>query len=79
MSGDARTAPADLAAALEAYLDHLRVERGLAGATIRAYDVSGDRFLINVPAAGQSAAPMTLVNHWQPQTGHGTTETRKEN
>ena len=50
-----------------------------AGATIRAYDVSGDRFLINVPAAGQSAAPITLVNHWQPQTGHGTTETRKDN
>lgn len=30
--------PADLAVALEAYLDHLRVERGLAAATIRAYD-----------------------------------------
>jgi eukaryotic-like serine/threonine-protein kinase len=50
-----------------------------AGSTIRAYDVSGDRFLINVPAAGQSAAPITLINHWLPQTGHGTTETRKDN
>ena len=50
-----------------------------AGATIRAYDVSGGRFLINVPAAGQSAAPITLINHWQPPTGHGTTEPRKDN
>jgi integrase/recombinase XerD len=33
-----RTMPADLAAALDTYLDHLRVERGLASATIRAYD-----------------------------------------
>ena len=30
--------PADLLAALDAYLDHLRVERGLSAATIRAYD-----------------------------------------
>ncbi len=30
--------PESLHAALEAYLDHLRVERGLAAATIRAYD-----------------------------------------
>jgi integrase/recombinase XerD len=30
--------PASFAAALEAYLDHLRVERGLSAATIRAYD-----------------------------------------
>ena len=33
-----RPMPADLAAALDTYLDHLRVERGLASATIRAYD-----------------------------------------
>ena len=33
-----RPMPADLASALETYLDHLRVERGLASATIRAYD-----------------------------------------
>ncbi len=30
--------PADLLAALDTYLDHLRVEKGLSGATIRAYD-----------------------------------------
>jgi integrase/recombinase XerD len=30
--------PADLLAAMEAYADYLRVERGLAAATIRAYD-----------------------------------------
>jgi integrase/recombinase XerD len=30
--------PAELSAALETYLDHLRVERGLSAATIRAYD-----------------------------------------
>ena len=47
-----------------------------AGSTIRAYDISRNRFLINVPAAGHPAAPITLVNHWQPQTGHATTETR---
>ena len=33
-----RAPPADLSAALETYLDHLRVERGLSAATIRAYD-----------------------------------------
>jgi len=33
-----RAVPADLAAALDTYLDYLRVERGLASATIRAYD-----------------------------------------
>jgi integrase/recombinase XerD len=31
-------APSDLLRAIDAYLDHLRVERGLAAATIRAYD-----------------------------------------
>jgi Tol biopolymer transport system component len=36
------------------------------GKSIRSYDVSGDRFLVNVPAASQPATtPITLVNHWQ--------------
>jgi integrase/recombinase XerD len=33
-----RVAPRDLVVAIEAYADYLRVERGLAAATIRAYD-----------------------------------------
>jgi site-specific recombinase XerD len=33
-----RGAPRDLVVAMEAYADYLRVERGLAAATIRAYD-----------------------------------------
>ena len=42
-------------------------------------DVSRDgRFLINVPARAITRT-ITLVNHWQPQTGHGITETRKDN
>ena len=32
------TAPPDLAAAMDTYFDHLRIERGLSAATIRAYD-----------------------------------------
>lgn len=37
-STDPADAPRDLVAAVRAYADYLRVERGLAGATIRAYD-----------------------------------------
>ncbi len=33
-----REAPHDLVVAVDAYADYLRVERGLAAATIRAYD-----------------------------------------
>ena len=33
-----RALPTELSAALDTYLDHLRVERGLSAATIRAYD-----------------------------------------
>ena len=36
--GPGREAPRDLMTAVEAYADYLRVERGLAAATIRAYD-----------------------------------------
>ena len=36
--GHTREAPRDLVLAIEAYADYLRVERGLAAATIRAYD-----------------------------------------
>jgi integrase/recombinase XerD len=41
--------PPDLVAAMDAYLDHLRVERGLAAATIRAYDSDLRRFLTGAP------------------------------
>ena len=42
-------APADLAAAIEAYLDYLRVERGLAAATIAAYDADLRAFAAAAP------------------------------
>ena len=41
--------PADLLAALDAYLDHLRVERGLSAATIRAYDGDLRGFAASAP------------------------------
>jgi len=66
--------PADLAAALDTYLDHLRVERGLASATIRAYDtdlrefggapgidawsVSADPALRHIASLGRPPGPL---------------------
>ena len=60
--------PTDLAAALETYLDHLRVERGLASATIRAYDtdlrafggVAGDRR----PGPARQTRRSATLRHW---------------
>lgn len=46
--------PASLGTALEAYLDHLRVERGLSAATIRAYDTDLRAFAEGAPG----------VEHW---------------
>jgi integrase/recombinase XerD len=54
-----RQPPTDLIAALETWLDHLRVERGLASATIRAYD-SDVRAFAGAPGISSwatSAAP----------------------
>lgn len=40
-----------------------------AGAPIRSFDVNREgRFLVNVPAPGNSAAALTLVHHWRKQT-----------
>ena len=47
--GRSGTIPADLVAAMDAYLDHLRVERGLARATIRAYDTDLRLFAAAAP------------------------------
>ena len=47
--------PRDLLAAIEAYEDHLRVERGLAGATIRAYDTDLRLFGRDAPGIGRWA------------------------
>jgi integrase/recombinase XerD len=44
--------PADLLAAMEAYADYLRVERGLAAATIRAYDSDLRLFGRDAPGIG---------------------------
>lgn len=44
-----REVPPGLHAALEAYLDHLRVERGLSAATIRAYDTDLRAFAADAP------------------------------
>lgn len=41
--------PASFVAALDAYLDHLRVEKGLAAATIRAYDTDLRAFARHAP------------------------------
>ena len=46
-------APADLLAAIDAYADYLRVERGLAAATIRAYDTDLRLFGQEAPAIGE--------------------------
>jgi integrase/recombinase XerD len=45
-------APRDLALAIEAYADYLRVERGLAAATIRAYDTDLRGFGRDAPGIG---------------------------
>jgi integrase/recombinase XerD len=50
------TPPADLLAAIEAYEDYLRVERGLAAATIRAYDADLRLFAAHAPDVGVWAA-----------------------
>jgi integrase/recombinase XerD len=52
------TGPADLVAAIDAYLDHLRVERGLSGATIAAYDSDLRHFAAGAPGiTGWAVSP----------------------
>jgi integrase/recombinase XerD len=65
-SGDAqdRDVPADLAAAMDAYLDHLRVERGLAAATITAYDSDLRRFASGAPGISEWAASAEPALTW---------------
>jgi integrase/recombinase XerD len=48
--------PADLLDALETYLDHLRVEKGLSAATIRAYDTDLRSFGTAAPDIGAWAS-----------------------
>src|SRR5262245_24775036 len=48
--------PAQLLVALETWLDHLRVERGLAAATIRAYDSDVRAFAALAPDSTHWAA-----------------------
>jgi integrase/recombinase XerD len=55
-SENQRGAPRDLVAAIEAYADYLRVERGLAAATIRAYDTDLRLFGRDAPGVGRWAA-----------------------
>jgi integrase/recombinase XerD len=54
--GIASEAPADFVVATEAYADYLRVERGLAAATIRAYDTDLRMFGRDAPGIGTWAA-----------------------
>ena len=51
MTGSSREAPIadDFVAAIDAYADYLRVERGLAAATIRAYDTDLRLFAREAP------------------------------
>ena len=59
-----RTPPADLSAALETYLDHLRVERGLSAATIRAYDTDLRAFGSQAPGVERWATdPEPALSH----------------
>jgi eukaryotic-like serine/threonine-protein kinase len=49
------------------------------GKTVRSYDVSRDgRFLVNLAATSQAAAPPTIVANWLPRTGHGGSEARSK-
>ena len=56
--------PADLVAAIGAYEDYLRVERGLAAATIRAYDSDLRLF-------GRDAPDVDTLGHGSPEPARG--------
>jgi integrase/recombinase XerD len=56
--------PGDLSAALDAYLDYLRVERGLSSATIRAYDSDLRQFAREAPdIESWTAEPAAAVGY----------------
>lgn len=63
------SAPADLDAALEAYLDQLRVERGLSAATIRAYDTDLRAFARAAPDVGRWAVSAEPAVAWVASLG----------
>jgi integrase/recombinase XerD len=58
------TAPDTFTAALEAYLDHLRVERGLSAATIRAYDTDLRAFAEHAPGIEAWEGSPEPALHW---------------
>jgi integrase/recombinase XerD len=53
---DASAVPGDFVIAMDAYADYLRVERGLAAATIRAYDTDLRLFGRDAPGVGRWAS-----------------------
>lgn len=55
--------PADLAAAVAAFLVHLRVERGLAPATISGYGTDLAGFCRSPEAAGWGSSPEAAINY----------------
>ena len=57
-------APRDLLVAIDAYADYLRVERGLAGATIRAYDTDLRLFGRDAPEIGRWAVTPEPARHY---------------
>ena len=60
----ATSGPRELVAAKEAYLDYLRVERGLASATIRAYDTDLRLFGRDAPRIGAWASSPEPARHY---------------
>ncbi len=58
-----RPVPADLAAAIEAFLLHLRVERGLAAATIAGYGADLADFARSAAADGWAASPDAALGY----------------
>ena len=56
--------PRDLVVAVEAYADYLRVERGLAAATIRAYDTDLRMFGRDAPGIDDWATSPEPARHY---------------
>jgi integrase/recombinase XerD len=69
---DPPTAPADLKGAIGAFLTHLRVERGLAGATVAGYGADLADFAVSAEAArGWAIGPAAALDYLARLAGGG--------